>query len=120
MQEDNVLVAHGFLWWAERQDNSRPALAQRLVQNVELVEATLGFPWTLVISAFYHIDDMTVEVLWVTNGEFERLSLREEVMLLTLALLVDVGFLDLGAHARVGITWVHSIRLVRCLLLCWC
>ena len=73
---------------------------QGVVQDVEFIKAALALPGSLVIASLDHVDDMTVEVLWVPNGELKSLGLSEEVLVLLLLLLVNVGLLD---GVRVGL-----------------
>ena len=47
LQEDDVLVAHGFLRRTLGKNDARPSLDQSIIQGIELVVATLALPFTL-------------------------------------------------------------------------
>ena len=80
LQEDDVLVAHGLLGRALRQNDARPPLDQSVIQGVELVVATLALPLTLKIASPDHIDDVTMEVLRISHRELKHVGLIEDVM----------------------------------------
>ena len=67
LQEDDVLVAHSLLGRAEGKDDTGPSLLEAIVQEIELVVSTLAFPLTLRVLTADNIDDMTMEVLGVSD-----------------------------------------------------
>ncbi len=67
LQKDSVLVAHSLLGWALGQHNSRPSLLKGFLKEEELIIASLALPLSLQISSLDIVDNVTVEVLWVSD-----------------------------------------------------
>ena len=67
LQEDDVLVAHGLLGWHLGQDDSGPALAEAILQQIKFIVSAFDFEFALLVAAFDNVNDVTVGVLWVSN-----------------------------------------------------
>lgn len=67
LQEDDVLVAHSLLRRDLGQQDSRPALLEAVLEKVELIVAPFALELALHVLSFHHVNDVTMEVLRVTD-----------------------------------------------------
>jgi len=67
LQEDDILVAHGLLGWHLGQDDSGPALAEAILEQIKFIVSAFDFEFALLVAAFDNVNDVAVGVLWVSN-----------------------------------------------------
>ena len=96
LQEDNVLIAHSLLWRDLGEDNSGPALYESISQKIELVVASLTLPFALSVFTLDDIDDVTVEILRVSDREVQSSDIGEDVLSACSRslLIVNIWFLN--------------------------
>lgn len=93
LQEGNILVTHGLLWWHAWDDDARPALDKGILKEEKLVVATLDLPGTLQVRACHIVDDVAVVVLRVTDSEPVCVGISENALITLLLLREDVRVL---------------------------
>ena len=68
------------------------------MEGEELVISSLAFPLTLCVRTLANVDDVAIEVLWITHREFHGIGIVEDVItfLTFVILLVDIRLYDRG------------------------
>ena len=70
LNEHQVLIPKLLLRWHPWNRAAWPSFGEQLMQDKELIEASLAFEHALIISSLDLVYDVTTLVLWVAYSEF--------------------------------------------------
>ena len=94
MDEYQVFVPKLLLGRDRRYEAAGPSLGQLLMKDEELIEAPLTLEQTLLVAASDLVDNMAVEVLWVTARELKFDIVSEDILGLGFVLGVDIDIFE--------------------------